>query len=87
MTVLLDLLLGPVTLPVRGISYVLRRLAREAEREFSDPVRIQRALLDLQQRVDDGTLTPERFEMAEAILLRRLDTVERHGPPGWMRGG
>jgi gas vesicle protein GvpG len=77
MTFLLDILLAPVTLPTKGVVYIFRQVAQEADKELNDPARIHASLLDLQQRVEDGELSTAEYEAAEAPLLARLDEIER----------
>lgn len=76
MSLLTSVLLGPVTLPAKGLIYVFDKIIEQAEQEFNDPAQIRAALINLQQRVDSGHLTLDRYEAAETVLLRRLDAIE-----------
>ncbi|MEI8081034.1 MAG: gas vesicle protein GvpG [Actinomycetes bacterium] len=76
MNFVIDVLLGPVTLPTKGLLYVFDKVQEQAEQEFNDPTQVRNALINLQQRVDSGELSLERYEAAEAVLLSRLDAIE-----------
>jgi hypothetical protein len=76
MNLLTSILLGPITLPPKGLLYVFDKITEQADREFNDPAQIRSALVKLNQRLDSGEITMELFERAEAIILKRLDVIE-----------
>ena len=77
MNLITNILLAPVMLPSKGLMYIFEQVMEQAENEFNDPNQIRKALINLQQRVDAGKLTVERCDAAEAVLLRRLDDIEK----------
>ena len=76
MNLLTGILLGPITLPPKGLLYVFDKVMEQADREFNDPAQIRSELVDLNQRLDSGDITMEWYEGAEADLLSRLDAIE-----------
>ena len=76
MNLVTGVLLAPITLPAKGIYYVFDKVVEQADKEFNDPARIRAALINLQHRLDAGLMTLERYEAAEAVLLRRRDAIE-----------
>jgi hypothetical protein len=71
-----ELLLLPLA-PVRGTEWVLRQAVAEAEREFYDPGVIQRALAELEGRLEAGEFDESEFDRMEDALLDRLEEAER----------
>jgi hypothetical protein len=70
---LLSTLLGvPVTGPINGTGWVLRKLYETAHEEFYDPASIKRQLVALETQLDAGEITEEQFEEIELALLHRL---------------
>lgn len=65
------LLLLPLA-PVRGVAWVVEQVADEADRQLYDPECIQRDLLALELDYDDGRISAEEREAAEAGLMERL---------------
>jgi hypothetical protein len=80
MGLLSNLLLAPVTLPMRGIGFVFREIQDTVDRELNDPDAIRRELLELQRRLDAGLIEEYAYDVAEAELLAHLSAIaERHG--------
>jgi hypothetical protein len=77
MRLLTSLLLAPVTLPVRGLGAVFTEIRDAADRELNDPNAIRRELMDLQYRLDAGSIDETAYDAAEATLLARLDAITR----------
>jgi cytochrome c-type biogenesis protein CcmH/NrfG len=75
MGLLRSLLLAPVTLPVSGLTFVLREIRDAADAELTDPQVIRGELLELQRRLDAGLISEDTYEAAEAELLARLDAI------------
>ena len=75
MRLLANLLLAPVTAPVRGLSFVFSEIRDAADREIHDPDAIRRQLHDLQHRLDAGLIDEATYDVAETELLARLDAV------------
>ncbi|MEU4895387.1 gas vesicle protein GvpG [Streptomyces sp. NPDC044780] len=59
------------------IGWVLRQVVAAAEREYYDPANIQRALADLENRLDLGEIDEKEFERQEDALLDRLEEARQ----------
>jgi cytochrome c-type biogenesis protein CcmH/NrfG len=75
MGLLSNVLLAPVTLPVRGLNFVFREVQKAADQELNDPDVIRRELLELQRRLDAGLIDEATYDQAEAELLGRLNAI------------
>jgi hypothetical protein len=58
--------------PVRGVVWVAEQVEREAERQWYDPVVIERELDDVARRRDSGELSAEDADALEEQLVQRL---------------
>ncbi|WP_432280564.1 gas vesicle protein GvpG [Streptomyces luomodiensis] len=56
---------------------MLRQVVAAAEREYYDPANIQRALADLENRLDLGEIDEKEFERQEDALLDRLEEARQ----------
>ncbi|WP_407561782.1 gas vesicle protein GvpG [Streptomyces sp. 184] len=70
---LLSELLKLPAAPIRGPLWVLRQVAEQAEREYSDPAVVQRELSALAERLDAGEIGQDEFDRREDELLSRLE--------------
>ena len=70
------LLTWPVA-PVRGVAWVAEQVLDEAERQWADPAVVERALLEVDERLAAGELTPDEAAELEEELVARL--VRHHG--------
>ncbi|MEV4231342.1 gas vesicle protein GvpG [Streptomyces bobili] len=59
--------------PVRGTSWVIQQVVREAERIYYDPATVRAELSRLEGRLETGEITEEEFDRMEDELLDRLD--------------
>ncbi|MEU9664202.1 gas vesicle protein GvpG [Streptomyces bobili] len=59
--------------PVRGTSWVIQQVVREAERIYYDPATVRAELSRLEERLETGEITEEEFDRMEDELLDRLD--------------
>jgi gas vesicle protein GvpG len=75
MRLLANLLLAPVTVPVRGLGFVFSEIRDAADREIHDPDAIRRQLHDLQYRLDAGLIDEATYDLSETELLARLDAL------------
>ncbi|HCU91469.1 MAG TPA: gas vesicle protein [Actinobacteria bacterium] len=82
MGLLANILLAPVTLPVRGLNFVFREVQEAADRERCDPDAIRREMLDLQRRLDAGLIDEAAYDEAEAELLARLNVIAERQEAG-----
>lgn len=72
-----DLLLSPV----RGMMFVLREIARQAEAERAAEERQCLAeLSDLHRRLEEGGISEDAFDRQEHALLERLDHLRGTAP-------
>ncbi|WP_446217196.1 gas vesicle protein GvpG [Micromonospora sp. IBHARD004] len=73
----MDILWGLLTLPyapVRGLTAVVKVIAREAESRQYNPVNIRRELEDLDRAEAAGDITPEERDRGQQEVLNRLTT-------------
>ncbi|MCQ8832884.1 gas vesicle protein GvpG [Streptomyces malaysiensis] len=59
------------------IVWVLKQVVAAAEREYYDPANIQRALAELESRLDQGVIDENEFERQEDALLDRLEEARQ----------
>lgn len=86
MGLLTNLLLAPVTLPARGMSFVFREIQNTVDRELNDPDAIRRDMLELQRRLDAGLIEESEYDLAEAELLARLNAIVERQEAGDVGG-
>jgi hypothetical protein len=63
--------------PVRGMAWVAEQVLEEAEKQWSDPSAVERALLEVDEKLAAGEITPEEAAELEEELVARL--VRPHG--------
>ena len=63
-------------MPINGMKFVFRTLARTAEEQYTDDAPIKEQLLELQLRLENGELTEAAYVKEEAEILRRLREIE-----------
>ncbi|MGN9776004.1 gas vesicle protein GvpG [Micromonospora sp. H33] len=76
----MDILWSLLTLPyapVRGLTAIVKVIAREAESQQYNPVNIRRELEELDRAAEAGDITPEQRDRAQQQVLDRLT-----GPAG-----
>ena len=67
-----DLLL----MPIDGLKFVFRTLARVAEEQYTDDAPLKERLLELQVRLDSGEVTEAEYVAEEAQILRELREIQ-----------
>ena len=67
-----DLLL----LPIDGMKFVFRTLAKVAEEQYTDDAPVKERLLELQVRLEAGEVTEKQYVKEEAAILRELREIE-----------
>ena len=72
MFILDDLLL----MPINGMKFVFRTLARTAEEQYTDDAPVKERLLELQLKLESGELTEAQYVEEEAAILRQLRDIE-----------
>jgi uncharacterized membrane protein len=65
--------------PVRGSTWAIRQVLREAERIYYDPATVRAELARLEERLGAGEITEEEFDRREDELLDRLEFALRSG--------
>ena len=71
----MDILWTLLTLPyapVRGLTAVVKVIAREAESQMYNPVNIRRELEELDRAAEAGDITPEQRDRQQEQVLDRL---------------
>jgi len=68
-----DLLLSPIS----GFKFILRTLARTAEEQYTDDAAIKERLLELQNELEDGTVTEEEYVVEERAILAELRAIQQ----------
>ncbi len=67
-----DLLL----MPIDGMKFVFRTLARVAEEQYTDDAPIKERLLELQVQLEHGDVSEEEYVAQEAQILRELREIQ-----------
>src|SRR5204863_4445941 len=67
-----DLLL----MPIDGMKFIFRTLARAAEEQYTDDAPVKERLLELQLRLDSGEINEEEYVEQEAQILRDLREIQ-----------
>jgi hypothetical protein len=75
-----DLLIG-------GLRFVLDKVAAVAEQQLDSVETLNRALVDAQAQLEDGTLTEDEFADAERTILARLRALKDEAPGGLADAG
>jgi len=75
MGMLTDVVFAPAVGPLKGVLWLARLIADQAERTLYDEGVIRAALLDLEQQLDAGTIDEAAYEAQETVLLARLKIV------------
>lgn len=73
---LLDLLVLPAALPVKGFFLVAGAIRDLANREVADDSTIRKRLAELQVRYEAGEVSDEEYQAAWAGLVARLRAIE-----------
>lgn len=72
MGILSAVLTLPVAGPMKGSLWVARQVNQAVEADFNDPASIRRQLEQLETSLLAGELSEEAYDVAELVLLRRL---------------
>lgn len=72
MGILTDVVFAPAVGPLKGVLWLARIIAEQAERVLYDEDAIRAELLDLEQRLEAGQIGEADYEQQEEILLERL---------------
>ncbi|MFD7288790.1 gas vesicle protein GvpG [Streptomyces sp. NPDC059863] len=63
--------------PVRGVGWVVRRVADVAEQEAYDTTPIERRLAELERELLEGRISEKEFDRREDELLDQLEAIQR----------
>jgi hypothetical protein len=75
MGLLSNILLFPVTGPVAGIRWTLRKVAQVVDEELTDDTPIKQELMELQMQLELGDIDDEEYTRRETELMARLRDV------------
>ncbi|MFI2206138.1 gas vesicle protein GvpG [Streptomyces sp. NPDC020192] len=64
--------------PLRGVGWVLDKVARAAEEEFYDPAPVQEELVKLERARTEGRIDDEEFARREEELLHRMEEISAY---------
>lgn len=78
MRLLSEILLSPVSGPVRTIGFVMNRLKDQVEAEYLDEGKVQAELLDLTFRYDRGEIDIAQYKEEEAAILQHLNDIRAY---------
>lgn len=78
MRLLSDILLSPVTGPVRGLRAVLNRINDQVASEYLDEGKVQAELLDLTMRYDRGEVGDDEFQAQQEAILQHLNDIRAY---------
>ena len=75
MGLLSNILFFPVTGPVNGIRWTLRKVAQVVDEELTDDTPIKQELMELQMALELGDITDDEYLAREAEVMQRLRDV------------
>lgn len=75
MGLITNLLFFPVTGPVAGIRWSLRKVAQVVDEELTDDSAIKQELMELQMQLELGDIDDDEYVRREAELMTRLREV------------
>lgn len=75
MGLLSNILFFPVTGPVAGIRWSLRKVAQVVDEELTDDSSIKQELMELQMQLELGDIDDDEYVRREADLMARLREV------------
>ncbi|HQS10355.1 MAG TPA: gas vesicle protein GvpG [Xanthobacteraceae bacterium] len=82
MGILSNVVFAPAVGPLKGVLWLARIIAEQAERTLYDENVIRAALLDLEQQLEAGEIGEADFETQEEILLERLKIARERARSG-----
>jgi hypothetical protein len=75
MGLLSNLLFFPITGPVAGVRWTLRKVAQVVDEELTDDSSIKQELMELQMQLELGDIDDSEYSRREADLMARLRDV------------
>ena len=70
-----NILLFPISGPVAGIKWSLRKVAQVVDEELTDDTAIKNELMELQMKLELGDVTEAEYVAREADIMARLREV------------
>lgn len=67
-----------LSLPVKGLMGIFKRIAEMAEAELTDESKIREELLQLENLYENGQITEEEYQDREAGLIERLNMAREN---------
>lgn len=78
MRLLSELLLFPVTGPIRTVEFVTKRIKDQVEAEYLDEGKVRAQLLELTLKRTHGEIDDAQYREQEAIILARLNEIRAY---------
>jgi Gas vesicle protein G len=78
MRLLSEILLSPVSGPLRTVEFVTKRIKDQVESEYLDEGKVRAELLDLTMRYDRGEIDDEQYKQQEAVILQHLNDIRAY---------
>jgi uncharacterized membrane protein len=78
MRLLSEILLSPISGPVRTIEFVTKRIKDQVEAEYLDEGKVRAELLDLTMRYDRGEIDDDQYKQQEAAILEHLNDIRAY---------
>jgi Gas vesicle protein G len=78
MRLLSEILLSPISGPVRTIEFVTKRIKDQVEAEYLDEGKVRAELLDLTMRYDRGEIDADQYKQQEAAILEHLNEIRAY---------
>jgi uncharacterized membrane protein len=73
-----EILLSPITGPVRAVGFVTNRVKDQVESEYLNEGKVQAELLDLTLRYDRGEISDDEYQQQEAVILEHLNDIRAY---------
>jgi hypothetical protein len=71
-----DILLFPITGPLRGVEWLAKKIKNQVDDEVFSEKAIRKRLYALNEQLDNGEISEDDFEAEEAALLDELERAE-----------
>lgn len=78
MRLLAELLMLPLTGPIRALRFIAEQVQAEMDAAVMDEGRLEAELINLSLRHDLGQISGEEYEAEEAYLLEQLDAIRAY---------
>ena len=70
--------MGIFMAPFNGLMAIFKEVADRAEAAMYDDEAVRAELVSLYQSLEAGSITVSEFDAREAVLVERLDEIDRH---------